>query len=380
MKPIHPVLRALVITLLPLGTGGLAGQVPTTGSGLYELGCASCHGADGAGAASNAFAFDDPLPDFTDCSFASREPDGDWLAVAKGGGPVRGFSQSMPAFGEAFDDEQLAKIIAHVRSFCTDRAWPRGDLNLPRPLFTEKAFPEDELVWTTSVDAEGAGAVINDVVYEKRFGARSQIEVKVPFGFVDQGDAGTGAGGGGWKGGLGDLEVGYKYALLHDRSSILSLAGDVRIPTGDEGAGLGEDSWGFEPFVAFGQVLPSDAFLHAQAGLEVPMWADEDGLPSELFWRAVLGKTFTSGELGRAWTPMVELLAATEVFGSSDVVQSRDIELDFVPQMQVTLSRRQHIMLNVGVRLPLTETDIRDTELLVYLLWDWFDGGFFDGW
>jgi hypothetical protein len=31
-----------------------------------------------------------------------------------------------------------------VRSLCTDKRWPRGELNFPAPLFTEKAFPENE--------------------------------------------------------------------------------------------------------------------------------------------------------------------------------------------------------------------------------------------
>jgi hypothetical protein len=48
--------------------------------------------------------------------------------------------------------------------------------------------------------------------------------------------------------------------------------------------------------------------------------------------------------------------------------------------MQVTLNRRQHVMLNLGVRLPLTNADRRNTLILAYLLWDWFDGGFLAGW
>ena len=53
---------------------------------------------------------------------------------------------------------------------------------------------------------------------------------------------------------------------------------------------------------------------------------------------------------------------------------------DVVPQMQVTLSKRQHIMINAGVRLPLNERNSRRTQVLAYFLWDWFDGGLFDGW
>jgi hypothetical protein len=48
--------------------------------------------------------------------------------------------------------------------------------------------------------------------------------------------------------------------------------------------------------------------------------------------------------------------------------------------MQITLNRRQHIMANVGVRVPLTDPDVRNTQVVVYVLWDWFDGGFFEGW
>ena len=48
--------------------------------------------------------------------------------------------------------------------------------------------------------------------------------------------------------------------------------------------------------------------------------------------------------------------------------------------MQVTLSQRQHILFAIGTRIPLTDSGPRKTELVFYLLWDWFDGGLFDGW
>jgi hypothetical protein len=37
-------------------------------------------------------------------------------------------------------------------------------------------------------------------------------------------------------------------------------------------------------------------------------------------------------------------------------------------------------MLNIGVRTPLNARSGRPTQLLVYFLWDWFDGGLRDGW
>src|SRR5690606_11022044 len=128
----------------------------------------------------------------------------------------------------------------------------------------------------------------------------------------------------------------------------------------------------FEPFVAFGQILPGDSFVQAQAGFELPF--DPDRTPREAFWRASLGRSFTEGRFGRAWSPMVELL------GSRAFQSGARTSWDVVPQMQVTLNRRQHIMLNAGVRIPLNNRPGRRTELVVYLLWDWFDGGFFEGW
>jgi hypothetical protein len=37
-------------------------------------------------------------------------------------------------------------------------------------------------------------------------------------------------------------------------------------------------------------------------------------------------------------------------------------------------------MANLGVRIPVNETDNRHTAVIAYILWDWFDGGFTEGW
>ncbi|MFW6198238.1 MAG: c-type cytochrome [Acidobacteriota bacterium] len=362
--------------LLCLALGGPpaeAGQLPEDGEELYEIGCAKCHGMDGTGVDPETVGFDVPLPDFTDCEFVSREPDGDWIAVAHEGGPVRAFDRTMPAFGEAFTDRQLQLIMDHVRTFCTDDAWPRGELNLPRALVTEKAFPEDEAVWTSTIDAEGGGGVVNELLYERRFGPRGQVEVSLPLGLREMG-AGR-PGDTEWKAGIGDLAVGYKYALWHDygRGAIFSLGGEVILPTGTGSAGLTKDTVVLEPYASFGQILPSDAFFQAQVGAELP--TDTDVADNELFWRGALGRTWTTGRFGRAWSPMVELLGKAELADGGTEVQ-----WDLLPQVQVSLNTRQHVLGNVGVRLPLTESGQRDTQLLVYVLWDWFDGGFFQGW
>lgn len=356
--------------------GGNGWQAPrNTGKELYDRACRSCHGTDGTGTAQTVVGFDTPLPDFSDCSFASREPDADWIGIAHSGGPVRGFDTMMPAFGDALTLDQLAMIMDHIRTFCGSDDWPPGELNLPRFLVTEKAYPEDEAAYTLGMTTEGQGSVSNKVIYEKRFGARNQLEVIVPFGWLEKETSDVEpASSGEWIGGPGDLAVGAKRALGHSlrTGSIFSVAGEFVLPTGDSEKGLGKGTTLFETFAAFGQILPSDFFFQCQAGLELPF--DTDRAEREGFWRLGLGRTLTSGRFGRAWSPMLEVL------GSRGLVQGERIQWDVVPQVQVTLNRRQHIMVNAGFRLPLTETGERDTQLIIYLLWDWFDGGFFDGW
>lgn len=355
------------------GVGTMQG-VPSpdrmTAAELYTAACANCHGSDGTGVPQTTVGFTLPLPDFTDCSFASREPTSDWVAVAHEGGPARGFSPIMPAFGDAASAEQLERVIDYIRGFCGSASWPVGDLNMPRPMFTEKAFPEDELVYTVGAQVEGPGAISNEIVYERRFGPRSQIEVVVPFAFEEQG-ADTASG---WQGGIGDVALGVKHALFHSArsGSIFSLAAEVKLPTGNEDRGFGAGTAVFEPFLSFGQLLPLNGFFQFQGLAEFPF--ETEGRESEGAVRATVGTTVTQGPWGRAWSPMVEVLAA-RAFESGAT-----IEWDIVPQFQVTLNTRQHIMANVAVRIPVNDTETRHPSVLVYLLWDWFDGGLFQGW
>ena len=337
-----------------------------TGKQIYDSGCAACHGADGKGAPPGAVGFDTPVPDFTDCGFSSPEPAPDWIEIVRLGGAARAFDRMMPAFGDALSTNEIADVVDYVRGFCTDRAWPRGDLNLPRPLATEKAFPENEFIVTTTVSRRQPDSVESQFVYERRIGARSQWEVAVPFA-LQQGAAG-------WNRGLGDIAVAFKHVLFDSlsRGAILSAGSEVVLPTGKEELGLGGGNTILEPFATHSQMLPGDGFFHLHGGFEFPLG---DGIAhDEIFGRAALGKTFTRGQWGRAWSPMVEVLGAREL-GSDEAAT-----WDLLPQMQVSLSRRQHILFNGGVRIPLNQRSRRHTTVVMYLLWDWFDGALLDGW
>lgn len=337
------------------------------GPQLYEAACASCHGSDGRGQPVSVRGFAIELPDFTDCALRTPEADLDWFSVVHSGGPARAFHRMMPAFGDELTEGQIGLVINHVRSFCAESGWPRGDLNLPRPFVTEKAFPENEAVLTTTVAARSERRVGNQVLYEHRVGRRGQYEVVVPF---DLRESATGT----WHLGVGDIGAAYKHVLYDSllRGAILSAGGEVTLPTGSEAKGFGRGSAMFEAFGILSQVLPSEGFLHAQTGIEMPV--DGQQAVKEAFWRVAIGKSFMRNRWGRAWSPMVEIL------GGRELVSGSGAQWDVLPQVQVSLSMRQHVLLNIGVRTPISQRSGRSPSVLAYVLWDWVDGGIFAGW
>ena len=355
------------------GSGASDAPIPATpptadGREIFETRCAACHGTDGRGAPGRE-ALKVDMPDFNDCSFATREPDSDWGAVVHGGGPARGFSELMPAHGEILSGAEIAAVLNHLRSFCSDRRWPRGELNLPRALVTEKAFPEDEAVVTTFANVNRDGEVVTEFLFEKRIGPRAMVEIALPVIATEQSSATSSH----WYGGVGDLAIGTKYAFFHSlvSGSIASLGAEIKIPTGDEGRGLGKGTLVFEPYLATGQLLPGNSFAQLQLLGEI---ATERDVADEIQLRLALGNSFLLRPHKRVWAPMVEVIGAWK-FGDET-----EADWDIVPQIQIPLNRRQHVRIDLGVRIPLTRTDERATRFGAYLLWDWFDGGLFDGW
>jgi mono/diheme cytochrome c family protein len=361
----------------PLSSGGSRAPLPlqATGKDIYEAACTACHGPDGKGSPKATVGFAVALPDFTDCAFATAESDQDWHAVVHEGGPIRGLDHHMPAFGDALSPQDIALAVGHVRTFCQDASWPRGDLNRPRAFFTEKAFPENEVVWSTAFTGGGERSVGNALIYERRLGSRNQIEVNAPIGFqeVATGPAESHPVDRTWNRGLGDVAVAFKRTVYAStRSGRIASAGlEVALPTGKEELGLGNGYSVFEPFAMWGQMLPRNSFLQMQGGVELP--SDTVKGTREVFLRTAVGTSFFQDRgFGRAWSPQLEVLWAR--------AERSDSEWDVVPQVQVTLSKIQHVRVAVGARIPVTQREERHTQALVYLLWDWFDGGFFEFW
>ncbi|MCJ7629240.1 MAG: c-type cytochrome [Longimicrobiales bacterium] len=347
-------------------------EVSLSGRELFLSSCSQCHGPDGTGGQAQVVGLPIQPPDFTESVFASREPAADWAGIVTHGGPIRGFDRLMPAFGDALSRKEIDLILEYVQTLYKDKSWPRGEFNLPLTLGTEKAFPEDEVLMKTTVGTGNAGSVMSKLIYEKRFGSQTQIEVVVPFGWQQLSDESGLVQD--WVGGIGDLAFAVKRVLFHNlgMGTITSFTLETILPTGNDYKGFGKGYTVFEPFLTLGQLLPKDAFVQIQTGVELP--TDTEKGENEGLFRVAFGKTFTAGgEWGRAFSPMVEFLGAKELEGGTAV-------WDIMPELHFTLNQRQHIMANVGVRLPLTETEGRKPQLMFLFLWDWFDGGLFEGW
>jgi hypothetical protein len=319
--------------------------------------------------ASTVFKRADTFPDFTDCAGTTPEPNGNWKAVIVHGGPSRGLAQIMPAFGDLLTDAEINDVIAYMRGFCKNvHHDPLGELNLPRALVTEKAFPENEIVISTAASASGAPAWTTDVIDERTiFDARTQLETDVPVNYANQGHN--------WTAGVGDITLAVKREIFSSlrTGSILSLQGGFLLPTGDSKRGFGAGTTQFEPFAAFDQLFKENTFIQTQLGATLPF--DTSIAPRSMFWRVAVGQAMAPDHmLGRLFSPMVEFVAAR------DFAPGATTNWDIVPEMQITVSRRQHVRIAFGVREPLTNTRGRTPQAIMYLLWDRADGKLWRGW
>jgi cytochrome c553 len=288
------------------------------GKELYEAACASCHGLDGRGAPAGT-AIEVPLPDFTDCSFVTRETTGNWVALAAHGGRELDLSPQMPGFSDALSEAQIREIIAYLRGFCTDPSWPLADLNFPRPVFTGKAFPEDEAVLNYNFEqSRRSRSLVNEwtLVASQRYGA------------------------------------------------VAAFSLDLILPTGDRDRGLGDGTVGLGPSLRAGKTL-GPFVLQTEIKAELPI--DVNRAPRRLLYRAAL--QFPLSPLKRAWVPGLEFEADTKVEG-----QARD-SYYLAPTLLKGLTRRGHVSMAIGAKIPVAGHRAFDYQIGAFLLWEYLDGG-----
>jgi hypothetical protein len=336
---------------------------PNTIPEMWTAWCARCHAEDGSGRVNEPTITVEPM-DFTDCKVTSPEPDVDWERAIARGGPGVGLSPQMPAFEDSLTADQIATFVAHIRAFCKEPGWPSGNTNFPRPILTEKAFPENEFLILPAVshwNEDPAPSITESsvrAVYERRIGKRSMIEIEVPF--VGTNSLTT------WTRGIGDIAVAVKHALYARANSplIFSAGLETVLPTGDRFKDHGSGTTIVEPFISAGAML-RDWYLQTEMKVELP--ADRVRADRAFVYNAYVGRDTSAAP--NTWTLGVELNG--EVTFPLLELSSRDVAL--TPQVRKGLTGTGALAASLGVTLPLNNRESQGVRWIGYLLWEYLE-------
>lgn len=329
----------------------------------FQTHCAMCHGNEGRPDYKSAMVKSLPTApaDFSDVLFNSREPFDDFFMVVKHGGAAIGLSDTMPAFGDLLSDEEIRALVAYIKTLAGEHNFPPGELNLFLPIKTKKAFPEDEVVWKGAFtdNDNGTEEFKQTLEVEKRFGSHSQMLFELSHRFVDGDER------------FKSIEAGVKHVLHHDleKQFILTVAGVAEIPL-EAGKSLE-----FLPFVAVGKVLNDALTFQGSARFKLPTDRFKDGqaeLSGIVHW--------VHSPWGRAVFPAMELTAEVPFERQTTVGNEDAVQLSVTPQVRIGLTKGGHVALNLGVEVPLNESDRFNYKGHIYLIWDFADGGFWQGW
>ncbi len=331
-----------------------------SGAEIYAQACAACHGADGRGAPGGS-RITVPLPDFADCTVSTAETTANWAGLVRHGGPFLGLSDQMPAFGDALGDAEIAAVLAYLRGFCAEPRYPIGDLNYRRPVFVEKAFPEDEAVLGGEIESSRhARGYTSDLELETRVGPRGQIAASLPVGAVDPNGAPLRAG-------VGDLALSYRHVLLAAprEASLVSAGVELGLATGNRRHGLGAGTTVVAPQLLSGHAL-GPLVVQTQVRAELP--ADPARADRRMLYRVAL--QLPLGPYKKCPVPALELEQSHALDASAHAATL------LAPTLYLPLSRRGHVALGAGVEIPVAGTRPFDWRLGTFLLWEYRDGPF----
>lgn len=349
------------------GSVGGAVQTPTTIPEMWTAWCARCHADDGSGKVNEPTVTVVPM-DFTDCKVTTPEPDADWERAIAKGGPGVGLSPQMPAFEDSLTPQQVRGFVSHMRTMCKETGWPGGNANFPRPILTEKAFPENEFVILPAVAhySEELAPSITETefvaVYERRVGKRSMLEIELPI--VGTNSLGQ------WSNGLGDITVAVKHALLFPDAStaapprILSAGLEVVLPTGDRFEDHGHGTQIYEPFISAGAMF-GNWYLQSELKVELP--ADITKADRTVVYNTYVGRDTSAAP--NTWTLGLEL----NYEGELPTTSSANHAFALTPQVRKGLTGTGALAAALGVTLPLNKREQQGIKWVGYLLWEYLE-------
>ena len=167
------------------------------------------------------------------------------------------------------------------------------------------------------------------------------------------------------------FEPGFKYVLSHDKQNgfIATLGGNLVLPLNSD------TDWGLLPYFAIGKVINDQWIFQGSSRLKLNM---EDLDKNKLELAGIVHWTHTPWP--RRVFPALEVVADIPFERGSGPDKQSWAQWSVVPQARIGLNKRGHVALNVGVELPLNDTERYDWQAYVYLIWDFADGGFFEAW
>jgi hypothetical protein len=256
-------------------------------------------------------------------------------------------------------EQQINLVVAYLRTFCTED-WPTGDLNFPRPLVTEKAYPENEVVlsWNFSRSPNKERDTQFIWSFEKRIGARGQIELNIPFNIRDPKDGAT-------VGGIGDVEAAAKYVLYDNPETLFILSGglEVGLPTGSFRRELGEGTTTLSPFLATGKAW-GDFVSQGSLKFEYPFVTRR--APKAVFYDLALSYPIFDQGRGTEAHAMMEFNAKSEWGNQSP----KHFQLYLTPGFRKGLTPAGNWAIAFGVQVPVTREREANYRVLGYLLYE----------
>jgi hypothetical protein len=268
----------------------------------------------------------------------------------------------MPAFEDSLTPAQIRLFVSHMRGFCKEPGWPSGNANFPRPIITEKAFPENEFLILPVIahyPEESAPSITEGMfkaIYERRIGKRSMVEIGIPLvttnAFIDRTT------------GLGDVTIAVKHAVYNSGPRIVSLGLELSTPTGDRFMEHGSGTTIFEPYVAAGTML-GDWYVQTQLKTEFP--TDRLRADNAFIYNAYIGRDTSAAP--DTWTLGVELNGEVEF--PFDAPTAGAVAL--TPQVRKGLTGTGALAASFGVMLPLNKHEEQGVRWVGYLLWEYLE-------
>ena len=129
------------------------------------------------------------------------------------------------------------------------------------------------------------------------------------------------------------------------------------------------------PFVAFGKGLSDTVTFQGITRANLPVDDVSHGsleLSGVVHWIPSLWP--------RSIKPGLEVVSSFPLDRGSGAGRKDFALVSLIPQAQIGLNKRGHVMLNAAFEVPVNETERYDYRGYLYLIWDFADGGLFEGW